>query len=66
MPITCTTVAGAMAVTSQFKENLSIKLQDSIKLQKVPKQVTTYIKGPLRYNANTIVTYPKLPTQLFM
>ena len=46
MPIARTTVTGAMAVTSQFKENLNIKLQESIKLQKVLKQVTTYIKGP--------------------
>ena len=46
MPIARTTVTGATAVTNQFKENLNIKLQESIKLQKVPKQVTTYIKGP--------------------
>ena len=46
MPIAHTTVAGAMAIISQFKENLNIKLQESIKLQKVPKKVTTYIKGP--------------------
>ena len=46
MPITRTIVTGATAVTSQFKENLNIKLQESIKLQKVPKQVATYIKGP--------------------
>ena len=45
MPIAHTTVAGATAVTSQFKENLNIKLQESIELQKIPKQVTTYIKG---------------------
>ena len=45
MLIVRTTVAGAMAVTSQFKGNLHIKLQESIKLQKVPKQVTSYIKG---------------------
>ena len=30
MPITHTTVAGATAVTSQLKENLKIKLQESI------------------------------------
>ena len=39
-------MAGAMAIKSQFKENLNIKLQASIKLQKVPKKVTSYITGP--------------------
>ena len=28
----CTTVAGAMAVTSQLKENLKIKLQEYIEI----------------------------------
>ena len=46
MLIACTTVTGAMAVTIQLKENLNIKLQVSIKLQKVSKQITTYTKGP--------------------
>ena len=46
MSIARTTVAGATAVTSHLKENLNIKLQESIKLQKVPKEVTTCIKGP--------------------
>ena len=32
MPIACTTAAGAMAVTSQFKENLKIKLQESVEI----------------------------------
>ena len=32
MPIDHTTVAGAMAVISQLKENLNIKLQESIEI----------------------------------
>ena len=32
MPITHTTVAGAIAVTSQLKENLNIKLQESVEI----------------------------------
>ena len=32
MPIACTTVASAMAVKSQLKENLNIELQESIKI----------------------------------
>ena len=32
MLIDCTTVAGATAVTSQLKENLEIKLQESVKI----------------------------------
>ena len=32
MPITCTTVAGAMSVTSYLKENLNIKLKESVEI----------------------------------
>ena len=32
MLLTCTTVAGATAVTSQLKENLNIKLQESVEI----------------------------------
>ena len=32
MPISRTTVAGSAAVTSQLKENLKIKLQESVKI----------------------------------
>ena len=32
MPIARTTVAGAMAITSQLNENLKIKLQESIEI----------------------------------
>ena len=46
MPIACTTVAGATALTSQLKENLNVTLKSLLKLQKVSKRVITYIKGP--------------------
>ena len=35
MPIAPTTVAGAMAVTSHLKENLNIKLQDSVEITEI-------------------------------
>ena len=66
MPIACSTVAGTMAVTSQLKENLKTKLQESIESTE-SFQANHYIhQRALRYNANTIVTYPKLPTQLLI
>ena len=41
-----TIVAGAIAVTSQLKENPKLNYKSLFKLQKVPKQITTYIKKP--------------------
>ena len=65
MSIAYTIVASAMAVTSQLKENLIVKLQESIGITK--KFLSHDLQQrALRYNANTIVTYPKLPTQLLM
>ena len=32
MPIACTTMAGAIDVTSQLKENFNIKLQESVEI----------------------------------
>ena len=46
MPIAHTTVARAMAVTSKLKKKFNIKFKSLLKLQKISKQVTTYIKGP--------------------
>ena len=66
MLITRTTVAGTMAIISQLKENLNVKLQESLEITE-SFQASHYIhQRALRYNANTIVTYPKLPTQLLM
>ena len=65
MAIAPTTVAGAMAVASQFKKNLIIKSKGSSDYKELPSSHYIHQRA-LRYNANTIVTYPKLPTQLLM
>ena len=46
MTITCTTVAGATAVISQFKRNIITKLKELADYKEFFKQVMTYIKGP--------------------
>ena len=46
MLIARTTVAGAMAVTSQFRKNLIIKLKGSADYKKFPSKSPHISKGP--------------------
>ena len=46
MPIARTTVAGAMAVASQFKENLIIKSIESSNYKEFPSKSLHTSKGP--------------------
>ena len=65
MPVTYTTMAGAKAIINQFKENLTTNLKglsDYISFQ----ASHNIHQRALRYNPNTIVTYPKTPRQQFM
>ena len=46
MLIAHTTVAGATTVTNKKKKTVILNYKSLLKLQKVSKQVTKYIKGP--------------------
>ena len=46
MPIACTTVASAMAVASQFRKNLIIKLKGSSDYKEFPSKSLHISKGP--------------------
>ena len=65
MPIARTTIAGAIAVTSQFKKNLIIKLKRAVDYKEFPSK-SPHDQRALRYNANSIVIYSKIPIQLLM
>ena len=65
MLIACTTVAGATAVTSQFKKSLITELKGSSDYKEFLSKSRHTSKGPKIYT-NTIVTCAKLPTQLLM
>ena len=46
MAIACTTVAGAMAVTSQFKKNLTTKFKVSRDYKELPSKSQYMSKAP--------------------
>ena len=46
MPISCTTVAGAMVVTSQIRKNLIIKIKGSADYKEFPSKSPYISKGP--------------------
>ena len=47
MSIVCTTVAGAMAVSYQFKKNLTTKLKGLSDLKKVLNRLQHILKGSI-------------------